>query len=288
MVAPRPLTGIVVLNFNGHDCLLACLRSLYALQYKEKCIVVVDNGSHDGSLAAALALYPDLMYLRNEKNLGFSAGMNVGIKEALARGAQWIWLFNNDATTEPDTLDRLMTEALAHPKVGLLSPRIFTPGKAHVWFEKGRIDFWRMRVLHIPATAENLLCSAYESPFLTGCALLIKKEVLSRVGMLDEHFFLYYEDADLCVRARAKHYTSLVVPQALVYHQENSQKNSRKTYFLVLSGLLFFAKHYRGWQKTYLALYVTIRRLKNWLDIVCGRDGATGVRQAYDHYSHDS
>ncbi len=287
MAASRPLTGIVVLNFNGHNCLLACLRSLYALQYKEKCIVVVDNASQDGSLEQALAMYPDLICIRNEENLGFSAGMNVGIKEVLARGAEWVWLFNNDATTEANTLDRLMTEALTHPRVGLLSPRIFTPGKVKVWFEKGWIDFWRMRVLHSPATAENLLCPAYESPFLTGCALLIKKEVLSRVGFLDERFFLYYEDADLCARSRNKGFTLLVVPQAIVCHQENSQENNRKIYFLVLSGLLFFAKHYQGWQKAYLALYVTIRRLKNRLDLVCGRDGATSVRQAYDHYSHD-
>lgn len=286
MNTAHPLVGIVVLNFNGRDCLLDCLRSLDSLTYREKFVVVVDNGSEDGSMALASAEFPEHTYIFNKINKGFASGMNVGLAAAYARGAEWLWVFNNDAVAERDALDILIGEALRHEDVGLLSPAIVDAVTGKLWFGKGRIDSFRMRVTHEAPSEKEWQQESYQSEFLTGCALLIRRSLMAQVGSFDERFFLYYEDADLSVRAHAALFQCLVVPRAVVRHTEQSRENPRKLYFLVLSGLLFFAKHGNGWQRPYFSVYATIRRIKNRIDGVFGRKNATIVRQAYHTFFH--
>src|SRR3989304_7306263 len=196
-----PQVGIIVLNYNGRRCLLPCLQSLDQLEYPNKEIIVVDNNSTDGSLKEAQKKFPHFVFVRNKKNEGFAKGMNIGIKEALARGAKRCWIFNYDAEAHPQTLDKLISAAQENPRAGLLSPIIYETNNNNLWFAKGRIDFLRMRTLHIHPTSEELNAKTYKSEFLTGCALLIKKELIEKIGFLDERFFLYYEDADYSLLA---------------------------------------------------------------------------------------
>lgn len=287
MNAPLPLVGIVVLNYNGRQCLARCLRSLELLGYPSFFVVVVDNASQDDSLFQAKRQFPQYTFLSNAKNKGFAGGMNVGLRAVFDRGADWVWILNNDAWVEVSTLTRLLEAAGCFPRAGLLSPVIIDPQTKKLWFGKGRLERFRMRAIHtLPSTQETRQV-AYESEFLTGCALLIKKEVFQRVGVLDERFFLYYEDADFSLRARAAGFQVLVAPQARVWHSEQSEHNPKKLYFLVLSGLLFFQKHQNAWQKPYFWLYGKIRRIKNILDMMRGRDEAREVRRAYDDFDHD-
>ncbi len=278
-----PRVGIIVLNYNGASCLEPCLRSLRALRYSNFFVLVVDNDSRDGSCENAQRLFPEFSVVRNQQNLGFAAGMNVGIKEALNRGASMLWLLNNDAQVTPESLSLLIERG---QRGGLLSP-IIREASGRLWFEKGVISFLRMRATHVTVTKRERVAEAYESEFLTGCALLIKKEVVDAIGYLDERFFLYYEDADYSLRARKAGFLILVIPGAEVYHTEQSRFNSEKLYHLVLSGLLFFHKQATFWQKPYLALYGTMRRAKNNLDVLRHRKGAEAVRRAYYHFSHD-
>lgn len=282
-----PLVGIVVLNFNGKKCLLSCLRSLSALQYPHFFTVVVDNDSQDDSFSSAKQAFPQYIFIKNTENRGFAGGMNVGMKIALEAGAQWVWLFNNDATTEPDTLDTLMATARAHPQIGLLSPLIYGRAGGALWFGKGRVNSLRMRAEHQLPSHEELSKEYYPSAFLTGCALLVRKSLFEAIGGLDEHFFLYYEDVDYSIRAKNVGYEGVVVPGARVFHAEQSEERSEKIYYLVLSGLIFFKKQAHFYQKPYFLLYATIRRLKNVVDLFLGRKNAEVVRRAYDHFYHD-
>ncbi len=280
-----PLVGIVVLNFNGKDCLPQCLSSLQNISYERFFTVVVDNDSHDGSLEAAEAKFPQCSFIRNPENKGFAAGMNVGIAAALAQGAEWVWLFNNDAQADPQALSFLMAEGEQYGRAGLLSPWILRPDQT-LWFGKGRVRWSRMRVVHEVSQEEESKKSSYSSQCMTGCALLIRRKVIEKIGLLDERFFLYYEDADFSLRALEAGFDLRVVPRALVWHREQSEANTQKLYYLVLSGLLFFQKQALFWQKPYLFFYVTIRRLKNYWDVVRGRDEAQVVRRAYDDFYH--
>lgn len=286
MSTSSPLVGIIVLNYNGRDCLHRSLASLRRLRYRNFFVVVVDNGSQDDSLQSAKEAFPEFSYCENKENLGFAAGMNIGLREVfVVRQAEWAWLFNNDAIAQEDALTRLIEVASEERNVGLLSPVIFDT-EEKLWFGRGRIDTLRMRAVHEVPSVEEWRKASYPSGFLTGCALLIKKEVFEKVGPLDLRFFLYYEDVDYSIRSQDAGFRTLVVPSARVRHQEQSRKNPQKLYHLVLSGLLFFHKHASWWQKPYFLLYGTIRRIKNAVDIMRGRDDALVVRRAYHDFYH--
>lgn len=283
-----PKVAIIVLNYNGKDCLPLCLESLRKLTYPNWEIIVVDNGSSDGSLQVAEKAFPECHFVRNAENLGFAKGMNVGMRTALARQADWFWLVNYDAIADSRALDHLMTTAEKHPRAGLLSPVIYDASTQAVWFAKGRRDFLRMRTVHSNPTKEEFASDAYASEFLTGCALLVKKQLVETIGFLDERFFLYYEDADYSLRAARAGFACLVVPQARVWHSEKSQSNPQKIYFLVYSGLLFFEKHASFLWRLYFFVYVTIRRVKNLLDVARSKGSAAlEAQRAYKHFFHE-
>lgn len=282
-----PKVAVIVLNYRGKDCLSPCLASLAALSYPEKDVIVVDNASRDGSLEAAKALFPNFVFVRNDENVGFAKGMNVGIRLALSRGAKYVWLFNNDALAEKKSLGLLVSLAEKSPKAGLFSPIITETAGGKLWFAAGRINFFRMRTEHAPVAVKNLGRESYESAYLTGCALLIKKEVIKKIGFLDERFFLYYEDTDYSLRAQEAGFRAVVVPAARVSHGEQSAQSSQKVYHLVYSGLLFFGKHATFPQRLYLALYVTIRRIKNVLECLFSGTRGKLVHRAYKEYFHD-
>lgn len=286
MNSSAPLVAIVVLNFNGKKCLLSCLRSLAALHYPHFFTVVVDNNSKDDSYSLAKEFFPQHIFIKNAENKGFSGGMNIGMKAAFEAGAQWVWLFNNDATTDPSTLDVLIVTATSHPQIGLLSPLIYGRAGGALWFGKGRINTLRMRAEHQLPSNEELEREYYASEFLTGCALLVSKPLFERIGGLDEDFFLYYEDVDYSVRAKSAGYEVVVVPGARVFHAEQSEEQSEKIYHLVLSGLIFFKKQALFYQKLYFLVYGTIRRLKNALDLLLRRPHAKRVYQAYHDFYH--
>lgn len=283
-----PKVGIIVLNYNGKRCLLACLESLDRLAYAEKEVIVVDNHSTDDSLQEAEQRFPHFTFIRNDKNEGFAKGMNIGMRVALLQGAAWCWIFNSDAIADPQALSHLIRAAEKNPGAGLLSPVISETKSDCLWFAKGRIDFLRMRTVHILPTTQELAAPAYPSEFLTGCALFIKKELIDAIGFLDERFFLYYEDADYSLRAARAGYTCLVVPLARVRHAEESSRNTQKIYFLVYSGLLFFYKWVSFPLRLYLWVYVTMRRVKNLVDRACGNTKASQeVYRAYRAYFYE-
>lgn len=283
-----PKVAVIVLNYNGKECLPRCLNSLAQLEYSNREIIIVDNHSSDDSLSVAEKTFPEYTFIRNTENEGFAKGMNSGMRLALARGAQWCWLINHDAEVAPAVLTQLMVVAEKHPRAGLLSPVIYEKGSKCLWFAKGEIDFFRMRAFHVQPAREEMARESYQSGFLTGCALLIKKELMEAIGFLDERFFLYYEDADYSLRAQSAGFACLVVPEARVWHSEESKENPKKIYFLVYSGLLFFEKHAPIILRPYLLAYVTIRRVKNFLNLTFRKTPAAWeARRAYQHFFHE-
>lgn len=285
-----PKVCIVVLNFNGRECLLAALQSLSLLQYSNKTIIVIDNHSSDGSYEVAQKAFPGVVYLRNDLNMGFSGGMNVGMKAALGMGALWCWLFNYDATAEPEALSVLIDATQRYPEGGLFSPMVLNSSDGSVWFESGRVCFSRMRIEHRRSRAMDSQEIAFESSFLSGCALMIRRDVIESVGFFDERFFLYYEDADYCFRAGRAGFGRYVVPRARVRHEEKSRTNVEKLYHLVFSGLLYFQKWTPWYWRPYLAVYVRMRRIKNWIDCLWRptQKKSFAVRRAYRDFADQS
>ncbi len=199
---------IIVLNWNGYTDTAECLRSiekgkkgtdLFSLE-----VVVVDNGSTDGSVERLKKDFKDVVYIENKENLGYTGGNNVGIMYAIGKGAEYIWLLNNDTTVKADTLTRLVEAAGNDPRAGLLGPKILqmdNPERAYAMI--GRLNMWfpwpdRMEGEDESKVTGEAVCV----DFLSGSALLVKREFVERVGLLDERFFFYWEENDWCERGR--------------------------------------------------------------------------------------
>ena len=201
-----PKVFIIILNYNGKETIQNCLKSVFQMDYPNFEVIVVDNDSKDGSLEIARNLFSKAHFIKNQTNIGFARGNNVAIRFALEKMADYIFLINNDAAVEADALDKLVQAAEKEKNIGIFSPVIWSGDK--IWFSGGEIKWTRMKTDHqnkIPKK-EISLCE-----YVTGCAMLIKKEVFKDTGLFDEDYFLYYEDADFCLRARKKGFRSAVV-----------------------------------------------------------------------------
>ncbi|MDX9913467.1 MAG: glycosyltransferase family 2 protein [Candidatus Moranbacteria bacterium] len=271
-----PKVFIVILNYNGKAVLKNTLESVYKLNYPNYEVVVVDNNSVDGSFEEARISFGKFNFIKNNQNVGFAAGNNVAIKWALEKMADYILLLNNDALIEKDALTNLIKAAQKNDKIGILSPVIYKGNSSQIWFSGGKIDWLRMRTEHL----DNI----EETQYITGCAMLIKKDVFKKIGLLDETFFLYYEDADFSFRAAKNGFKLKIVSEAKVFHFEKSSESLNKIYYLVRSGIIFFRKNSNFLFRIYIEFYLAMRKVKNKYDIKNNIDveKAFLVKRAYD------
>jgi GT2 family glycosyltransferase len=280
---PSPKITIIVLSYNGGNLITRCLGSVWRLHYPNISVVVVDNHSTDGSFEMIRKNFPRSDYIRNQENLGYSAGNNIGIRFALERGADYVLLLNQDAVVPQDFIERLLAAAEEDSRSGIFSP-VITEGEAStIWFAGARVSYLRMKALHERRVRSK---KPYYTGYITGCAMLVRRQVFERIGLLDEDFFLYWEDADFCLRAKKAGFTCLMVPDAKAAHFEKSQENrSKKDYWLVISGLIFFKKHTSFLLIPWIGLYYNLRKIKNWVDVrFLNREGAQVVRKAYQDF----
>jgi len=283
-----PKVSIIVLNYNGQDCLENCLESLSQVVYPNTEVIIVDNGSTDNSAFLAQKKYPHFCFLFNTNNEGFAKGMNKGIRKAFSAGSNFFVLFNYDATIEASSVEQVIHQMVKDPQIGLASPLIYDTYGKNMWFGKGKINFWLMRVEHTTPSTHELGQGAYQSEFLTGCVLFIARSTVEKIGFLDENFFLYYEDADYSLRTKKAGLLCVVVPSGKVYHTEKSNQKSTKVYFLVLSGLIFFQKYAPLWLKPYHKMYVTMRRGKNLIErYLFPTTASLEVFRAYNDFFYD-
>jgi hypothetical protein len=201
----------------------------------------------------------------------------------LEQETDYVLLLNQDTEVEPDFLERLVETAKKNPRAGLLSPLIFWKKTREVWFSGKRICWLTMKSCHKKKIWRE---DPYVSNFITGCSMLIKKEVFQKIGLLDERYFLYWEDADFSLRAKKAGFLGLVDPKSIVYHFESSEPTKGdKLYYLVFSGLKFFKKNTPFWVKPWIDFYYKLRKLKNWTDLkFFPSDNARIVRKAYDDF----
>ncbi len=212
-------TTVVIPNWNGIDSIAKCLDSLRAQKYSSN-IIVVDNGSNDGSVALIKAKYPDVTLLEQTRNLGFAGGVNVGIKKALSDGVEFVALLNNDATADPNWSDRLVSKLVNDPKAGIATSKIIdSNGK----FLDTTGDFYTIWGLPYPRgrgePANNKFDDNTDIFAASGGASLYRVEMLNQIGLFDEDFFAYYEDVDLSFRAQLAGWKVTYVPGAIAYHQ---------------------------------------------------------------------
>ncbi|MFA6183901.1 MAG: glycosyltransferase family 2 protein [Parcubacteria group bacterium] len=273
-----PRVFVIILNYNGGDILKKCLESVYKLKYPNFQVVVVDNNSADNSFEEAQLSFGKFNFIKNSQNIGFAGGNNVAIKWALEKMADFVFLLNNDALVEKDTLDKLVFAAQKDRSIGILSPVIYKDKSKNIWFSGGKIDWFKMKAIH-----QN---DIRYTQYITGCAMLVRKEVFKKIGLLDEKFFLYYEDVDFSFRARKNNFKLKIVSIAKVFHFEKSAESLNKFYFLVISGIIFFRKNSNLLLRIYIEVYLLLRKIKNRLDILKNKNNKVAliVRRAYREF----
>lgn len=220
-----PRVFIIILNWNGMKDTVECLESVCKLDYDNYDIIVVDNGSIDNPTQLIKEKYPRVITLCNEKNMGYAGGNNVGIKYALKHAAEYIWLLNNDTIVKKDSLANLVMAAEKDHNIGITGSKIFYYDTPDIlWFAGARID-WSQGVSEHYGIGEKD-CGQYDSirevDRVTGCSMLIKKDVCYKIGLLDEEYFIYVEEVDLCVRARKAGYKCMYIPSSIIYHKESA------------------------------------------------------------------
>jgi GT2 family glycosyltransferase len=269
-MAPRVM--LLILTWNGLAETLACLESLRGLEYPDYEVWVVDNGSTDGSPAAIRERFPEVNLIEHGENLGFAGGNNVGLRRALERGVHYVLLLNNDTEVAPDFLSCMVRASESDPTVGIAGPTIYYHGRPElIWSAGGAIDWRRGKTwmvgLNAPDTGQ-FGTVARQVDFVTGCALLVKRAVMERVGLLDERFFAYYEEAEWCVRAQQAGFKVVHVPGAKVWHKiplDGRDSSPAVHYYMTRNRLLFLkatGASWRAWGYVLFAEY--LRTLISW------------------------
>ncbi len=279
----QPKLFVIVLNYNGKDTLPACLASVYQSDYSNFEVVVVDNNSKDGSFEAAKNQFSRAHFIRSPQNIGFARGNNLGLRFALEKFADFVLLLNNDAFLQKNTLSILLEAAQEKKSPAIFNPLIVNKNDQKIWFAGGKIKWLQMKNVHLTkATAAKI----YPTQYCTGCAMLVSKEIFKKIGLFDERYFLYYEDADFSVRALKAGFGLFICPSAKVSHAEQScAKNKTKVYWLVLSGLLFFSTNGASPQRIWFFFYFLLRKFKNLYLIVFEPSlEATQVQQAFQAF----
>lgn len=241
----------VVVNWNGWRDTLACLRTLANQSQQPLHVAVVDNGSTDESMEQLSAWMKTaeggsttFSLLPSGANLGFAKGTNLGIRQALEAGAEFIWLLNNDTECPPDTLAKLVHTARTGSATGVVGTVLYyhsDPAKVQAW-GGGRIHRWSGTATHYlkPTPLES-------DSYLTFASVLIRAAVLQEIGLLYEGYFMYYDDSDFCLRVAETEWKLAVAANTAVLHKESASTDGTRNPFMektiTVSGMRFLARH---------------------------------------------
>lgn len=269
---------VVILNYNTRDLLRDCLRSLDVQKGISFEVCVVDNASPDESAAMVEREFPRVRLLRNPDNNGFSAGNNLGLRSygwPEAGNSRYVMLLNPDTVVPEHALAAMVSYADAQPEVGVVGPRLLLPDgtldkACRRGFPTPAVSFYRLSGLS-RIFRRSARFNRYNMEYLderqraevdavVGACMLVRAEVLRRVGLLDEIFFMYGEDLDWCMRIKQAGWRIMYFPDVIVHHVKRaaSRRSEKAQYEFDRAMWLFYCKHYRAAQPWLVDLLVRI------------------------------
>jgi GT2 family glycosyltransferase len=257
---PLPGIAVILVNWNSYDVTRDCLDSLRKVQYPNYKVIVVDNGSVDGSGQRLQTEYPEIVVLYTGKNLGFTGGNNTGFRFSIENGFDYSMMLNNDTFVEPDFLGHLVKQMEENRNIGAIQPRIYLhPNRSLLWnggsYYNRLLGFAYTKGESREAKKEHLVLKKVD--WVTGCAFFVRNSILQDIGLLAENMFIYSEDVDLSFRIREKGYDLFYEPASVVYHiAGSSNKNKVKgregylnpiVHYLNQRNRIWLLKRYTKW-----------------------------------------
>ena len=270
--------GVIITAWNQAEVTAECLDSLAAVSAPPLAIIVVDNGSDPPLRPLLQPRYPHVQFLRNEENLGFAGGYNTGIRYALDQNLPYLFLLNNDTVVDPASVTALVTAVQQDPRLGLVMPKIYyAADPQRIWAAGANYrpilgelrDDWRGQMDSAVAECPRLIQFA---PF---CAVLLPQSVVQTVGLLDETFFLYYEDLDYCQRLGRAGYTLQMIPTAKVWHKVSVSSGGwhspLERFLIAQSSGRYFRRYGAGWRMMFVLPYRLASALRLTMGMVWRR-----------------
>ena len=266
---PEPRVVTLILNTNRRADTLACLASLAAGSYANNTVVVLDNASTDGSPAAIQQAFPAVQVVALAENQGYAGNNNVGLALALAQGADWVLVLNEDTVLAPDCVAALVAAGEADPQVGLAGPLIYHADEPGIIQSAGGTLDRQWRAAHLGQNEPDhgQFAGPRDVDWLSGCALLVRRETLEQIGLLDASYFYFWEETEWCLRAQRAGWRVRHVPAAKLWHkgvQRSYQPKPSVTYYATRNRLATLAKHHAPLRAWLAAGSEVTRTLASW------------------------
>jgi GT2 family glycosyltransferase len=268
-----PSVTSVILNWNNAVDTIECLESVSRMSYSNCRTLVVDNASTDQSVAQIRAAWPNVEVLELGRNLGYAEGNNAGIRHALKDSPKYIFILNNDTLVSSDVVTRLVQVMEGDSRIGMAGPKIYCTDPADRVFAEGSFVLWnRGSIEHRGMFQGDTPSHAVVEPvdFLVGCGILVRRDLIERIGLLDANYYLNYEDVEWAVRARRAGFYVLYVPTAVMWHKVSAtlgRGSAANTYYMTRNALAFFWRNGPGiarWTATVRIVLRTMRTVVAW------------------------
>jgi len=249
-----PSVAAIVLSYNGRDIVLDALASLTQMDYEPLELVLVDNGSTDGTCEAVEAAFPGVTRIRVDENHGISWGINHGIRYAMAEGHDYLLLLNNDIEVDPAMLRELVAVAENDPTVGCVGPKTFYYWERdRLWSAGGKLRF-RESVTYERGMGEvdrGQYDRIEEVDYVNGCCMLVPRRVMQQVGPWDPLYFICVEDADWCMRMKRAGFRCMYTHRALLWHMVSRSTGgyrASRTFETGRSTVIFVRRYASPWE----------------------------------------
>ncbi len=284
--------AIILVNWNGFEDSKKCLVSLKELNYESFKVFLVDNGSENDEGKKLKSLFPEIELIQSEKNLGFTGGNNLGIKKAVDMGFSHVLLLNNDTEVDSGFLLEMMSTYGSDPSVGMVQPMIvFMKDPSTIWSAGGewKPSFSRAITLGDRKKINSYSIDQTDLGWATGCAILISSEVITKIGLLDDQFFMYFEDVDWSIRVRNEGYRILLSPKALVFHEAGASSKkqgkegalSPKVFYYHCRNQFYIIRRYsQGFSRVLSLAYHSLRFI-SWIAYFCLRGRFQKCKSTY-------
>lgn len=261
-----PKVSIIILNWNGKEDTIECLESLKHITYPNYEILLVDNGSTDGSMECFRERYPEIEIIENGENLGFAEGNNVAIRRVVEKGTNYVLLLNNDTIVDSDFLTELVKVLENDTHIGIVGPTVYNyPRTDRIQSAGGKICWNKGKTLHLTNKDDIRLDKTRDVDYIMGCSLLTKCELFKKIGYLNKNYFAYWEETDWCVRAKKAGYRIVHVPASKIWHKggSTSRKTSGFYEYQMTRNMFWFMKTHAA-KKQYLVFLVYFFGFRYW------------------------